>query len=103
MTQVKSKEEIKQMNRPFEKLFDVVSNCNFDDFTLTLTWYVSDLNRFHELESNLNYGKVSFQKHNWKKQRVIIEVSSNFKKTAKADVNKAIDKEIERIIEENYY
>lgn len=100
MAQRKSKEEIKQMHRPFEKLLQIVSDCDFDDFTLTLNWYVYDLNRFHELESNLNYGKVSFQKHNWKKQKIIIEVSTNFKKTAKDDVNNAIEEEVERMLEE---
>lgn len=63
----------------FQQLFDVVNETAFDDFTLELTGTVSDVNKFHELESRFPYWKVSFVKNRGEKKKVEIELSKNFK------------------------
>ena len=102
MMEKKTDVEIRQILRPFQKLIEIADVCNFDDFTVTLTWDVYDLNRFHELESNLPHGKISFQKHNGKKQKIIVEVSTNLKKTAKSDINRDTEERIYNHLEDGF-
>lgn len=84
-----------QVALPFWNLMKVARNSAFDNFTLTLTWTVKDLSRFHELEEKFPYCEIGFKKHNGKRQEILLRVSKDFVKTAKTEINKIIDEQVE--------
>lgn len=75
---------IKALNISFDELMNVAINHWYDDFSLTMNWYVNDLNRFHELDEKTKFWSISFSKYANKKQRINVTTVKTLKDVLKS-------------------
>ena len=80
--------------RLLRKMSDLISTSNFDEYTLTLTWKVNDLDRYPELKDKVLHWKVTLEKYHWMPKLVEVEVSENIRDVTKALVKKRKEDEL---------
>ena len=77
-------------------MYSIANGLPLDNLSLTLTWTVKDLNKFHKLESNFPYWEVGFVKYKGKKKEIKFEITKSLK-----DISKIIGEEQVSIWETN--
>ena len=75
---------IRALKKACKDLIEIAIQDHYDDFDVTLNWYVNDINRFHELDENTAFWTVGFVKHERKKKKVLVKSTETLKDAKKS-------------------